>query len=172
MGINLVTGGAGFIGSKLVHRLLSDGETVIVLDALTYSGRLENFQELEVDGKFQFVHGSISDQQLVNSLFAEHQPDAIINVAAESHVDRSIDQPDKFLDTNVNGVFVLLEAALDGWRKYSNKKRDGFRFLQVSTDEVFGSFKTGSAKETAPYRPNSPYSATTFIPAVWRISRN
>ena len=156
----LVTGGAGFIGSKLVHRLMSDGEEVVVLDALTYSGRLENFQELDVENKFQFVHGSIADPQLVNSLFTQYQPDAIINVAAESHVDRSIDQPDKFLETNINGVFVLLEAALNGWRQLTGKKHDDFRFLQISTDEVFGSFKTGSAKETAPYRPNSPYSAT------------
>ena len=156
----LVTGGAGFIGSKLVHRLVSDGEDVVVLDALTYSGRQENFQELEIEGKFEFVHGSIADPQLVNSLFAKYRPDAVINVAAESHVDRSIDQPDKFLETNINGVFVLLEAALDGWRQYGNKKHDDFRFLQVSTDEVFGSFDTGSASETAPYRPNSPYSAT------------
>jgi dTDP-glucose 4,6-dehydratase len=160
MRINLVTGGAGFIGSALVRRLLSDGETVIVLDALTYSGRLENLRELEADKRFQFVHGSISDVELVTRLIGEHQPDAIINVAAESHVDRSIDEPSKFLDTNINGVFVLLEAALDCWRAYANEKRDGFRFLQVSTDEVFGSVETGSAKETAPYRPNSPYSAT------------
>jgi len=160
MRVHLVTGGAGFIGSRLVRQLLSDSEAVIVLDALTYSGRLENLQELEGDKQFQFVHGSISDSKLVNRLVAEHQPDVIINVAAETHVDRSIDEPNKFLDTNINGVFVLLETALDNWHKYSKEKRDGFRFLQVSTDEIFGSVKTGSVTETAPYRPNSPYSAT------------
>ncbi len=154
----MVTGGAGFIGSAVVSRLVAEGHEPVVLDALTYSGRKENLDGLM--DRITFVEGSIADTGTVSNLFRDNDFAAVINVAAESHVDRSIDGPKAFLETNVNGVFVLLEAALAYWRTLPKDTADRFRFLQVSTDEVFGSIPTGAAAESAAYRPNSPYSAT------------
>ena len=156
----LVTGGAGFIGSKLVEDLLLRGDLVVVLDALTYSGRRENLAESVDNPNLIFIEGSISDPNIVSSLIDAHRPQAIINVAAESHVDRSIDQPLDFIDTNVSGTINLLEAGLKYWRALDTFQRSSFRYLQVSTDEVYGSIDSGAATENSPFRPNSPYSAS------------
>lgn len=158
----LVTGGAGFIGSNFVLESLRRGQSVINLDALTYAGNLENLSSINGDPAYTFVHGSILDGALVSRLLATHQPDAIVHFAAESHVDRSILGPAAFVETNVNGTFTLLEAALRHWRELSDSKRKAFRFLHVSTDEVYGSLGPDEAAfhEETPYRPNSPYSAS------------
>jgi dTDP-glucose 4,6-dehydratase len=160
----LVTGGAGFIGSNFVLEAVRNGNTVVNLDALTYAGNMENLASLDGNPAHTFVHGSILDGPLVAGLLSEHQPDAIVHFAAESHVDRSILGPAAFIETNIMGTFTLLEAALKHWRSLSDSEagRNGFRFLHVSTDEVYGSL---SAEEPAfheetPYRPNSPYSAS------------
>jgi len=155
----LVTGGAGFIGSNLVHHLLSlpgfDGR-VVVLDRLTYAGNLDNLESCKGDPRFHFVHGDICDRALVNDTFAKHQPNVVFNLAAESHVDRSIDGPGEFIRTNVVGTFELLEAS-----RVVHAKLADFRFVHVSTDEVFGSLgPQGYFTETTPYDPRSPYSAS------------
>jgi dTDP-glucose 4,6-dehydratase len=158
----LVTGGAGFIGSNFVLESLRRGHSVINLDALTYAGNLENLSSINGNPAYTFVHGSILDGPLVSRLLATHQPDAIVHFAAESHVDRSILGPAAFVETNVNGTFTLLEAVLKHWRNLPDSKRDAFRFLHVSTDEVYGSLGPDEAAfhEETPYRPNSPYSAS------------
>lgn len=163
----LVTGGAGFIGSNLVHVLLSRPDTrVVVIDSLTYAGNPDNLAGLspstgarpELGGRFRFVEADICDGARMKSLYAEENPDVVFNLAAESHVDRSIDGPRAFVETNVRGAFELLEAAR-GWLKGADKP--GFRFVHVSTDEVFGSLgESGYFSETTPYQPSSPYSAT------------
>ena len=160
--ILLVTGGAGFIGSNFVLESLRHGHSVINLDALTYAGNLENLSSINGNPAYTFVHGSILDGPLVRRLLATHQPDAIVHFAAESHVDRSIHGPDDFVRTNVNGTFSLLEEARAYWSELSEEEKKGFRFLHVSTDEVYGSLKPDEAafSETTPYSPNSPYSAT------------
>jgi dTDP-glucose 4,6-dehydratase len=155
----LLTGGAGFIGSNLVRHLIDNGHTVINLDLLTYAGSLENLTGVPEGEQYRFVHGSIGDKGLVESLLTEHQPDAIINVAAETHVDRSIDDPDVFIDTNIVGLHTLLRLARYYWAGLHGEKKTGFRFLQVSTDEVYGSVSTGLSKEDDPFRANSPYAA-------------
>ena len=153
----LVTGGAGFIGSEFVRRAASAGSYVITLDALTYAGNRSTLAAVESSDSHLFVHGSITDRALVNKLLADHRPNAIINFAAESHVDRSIDGPGAFIDTNVNGVFELLEAA----RAYCKSGAPAnFRFLQISTDEVYGSIADGRSDEASPLAPNSPYAAS------------
>jgi dTDP-glucose 4,6-dehydratase len=153
----LVTGGAGFVGSNFVRRAVGSGAEVITLDALTYAGDPSNLASLEHNPLHIFVHGSINDRALVSSLLEKHKPQAIVNFAAESHVDRSIDGPDAFIATNINGVFELLEAA----RAYCNGTApDGFRFLQISTDEVYGSVAEGLSNENSPLEPNSPYAAS------------
>ena len=157
----IVTGGAGFIGSNFVRLMLSKGWSVITLDALTYAGNRQNLSDLEADSEHLFVHGSIADRNLVSALLAEHDPCALINFAAESHVDRSIDHPSDFIETNIVGVFVLLE----GIRAYlagtgAGMEESPFRFLHVSTDEVYGSIEEGAFSETSPYAPNSPYAAS------------
>jgi dTDP-glucose 4,6-dehydratase len=157
----LVTGGAGFIGGNFVLRAVADGVRVINLDALTYAGNLDTLSALAGNPKHVFVHGDIGDRALVDRLLAEHRPDAVVNFAAESHVDRSIDGPGAFIQTNVVGTLALLEAVRDYWRALQGGRRDTFRFLHVSTDEVYGSLgATGRFTETTPYAPNSPYSAS------------
>ena len=157
----LVTGGAGFIGGNFVLDAVAAGVKVINLDALTYAGNLDTLRPLKDNPDHVFVHGDIGDRDLVSGLLAEHQPDAIINFAAESHVDRSIDGPAEFIQTNVVGTLALLECARDYWRELPEGRKDAFRFLHVSTDEVYGSLgDTGLFTETTAYQPNSPYSAS------------
>lgn len=156
----LVTGGAGFIGGCFVRRAVQSGEFLIVnLDALTYAGNLDSIPD--EDYRHVFVHGNISNADLVADLFAEYRPSAVVNFAAESHVDRSIDGPGAFIETNVNGTYCLLNAAKQYWSSLSRGSADEFRFLHVSTDEVYGSLgATGYFTEETPYSPNSPYSAS------------
>jgi dTDP-glucose 4,6-dehydratase len=156
----LVTGGAGFIGSNFVLEAIHRGHKVVNLDALTYAGNIDNLASIAGDTAHTFVHGSILDGPLVTRLLDEHQPDAVVHFAAESHVDRSILGPAAFVDTNIVGTFTLLEAALKHWRSLPDG--NGFRFLHVSTDEVYGSLTPEEAAfhEETSYRPNSPYSAS------------
>jgi dTDP-glucose 4,6-dehydratase len=157
----LVTGGAGFIGGNFVLDAVASGVRVVNLDALTYAGNLDTLSSLEGDPNHVFVHGDIGDAALVARLLAEHRPDAVINFAAESHVDRSIDGPAAFVHTNVVGTLALLEAVRDYWKALEGAAKDAFRFLHVSTDEVYGSLgDSGKFTETTPYAPNSPYSAS------------
>ena len=160
----LVTGAAGFIGSNFVHQwVAAEADSVVSLDALTYAGNLANLAPIEGDPRHTFVHGDICDADLVGALMAEHRPRAIVHFAAESHVDRSIHGPAEFVRTNVTGTFTLLQAALAHWRGLTGAERDGFRFLHVSTDEVYGSLGPQDPPfvETRAYEPNSPYSAST-----------
>jgi dTDP-glucose 4,6-dehydratase len=157
----LVTGGAGFIGANFVLQAIADGLRVINLDKLTYAGNPDTLSSLRGNHRHVFVRGDIGDRELVAKLLAEHHPDAIVNFAAESHVDRSIDGPAEFVQTNVVGTLALLEAARDYWRGLQDGARDAFRFLHVSTDEVYGSLGAeGKFTEQTPYAPNSPYSAS------------
>ncbi len=157
----LVTGGAGFIGGNFVLDAVDRGVRVVNLDALTYAGNRDTLASLDGDDRHVFVHGDIGDGALVASLLETHQPEAIVNFAAESHVDRSIDGPAAFVHTNVLGTLTLLEAARDYWRGLGAAAKDAFRFLHVSTDEVYGSLgETGKFTEETPYAPNSPYSAS------------
>jgi len=158
----LVTGGAGFIGGNFVLGLLAQGvHRVINLDKLTYAGNLDTLAGLRGNADHVFVQGDIGDRALVDRLLGEHQPSAIVNFAAESHVDRSIDGPADFVQTNVVGTLALLEAALAYWRAAPLDRQDAFRFLHVSTDEVYGSLgPVGRFNEESPYQPNSPYSAS------------
>jgi dTDP-glucose 4,6-dehydratase len=158
----LVTGGAGFIGCNFVRHMLGrPGVRVVVLDKLTYAGRLENLADVADDPRHTFVRGDIADGELVARLLDEHRPDAVVNFAAESHVDRSIDSPRGFLDSNVVGVFELLEAVRRHVPSLPAGERETFRFLHVSTDEVFGSLgPSGTFSESTPYAPNSPYAAS------------
>ena len=162
----LVTGGAGFIGSNFVLEWFKDasvaGESVVNLDALTYAGNLENLSSLEGNIKHHFIKGDITDGELVRRLIVEHKPRAIVHFAAESHVDRSIHGPGAFVKTNVEGTFVLLEAARAYWQGLEDPEKSAFRFHHVSTDEVYGSLKPTDPAfaETNPYEPNSPYSAS------------
>ena len=157
----LVTGGAGFIGGNFVLEAVGKGIRVVNLDALTYAGNLDTLASLDGNPDHVFVHGDIGDRALVSRLLVEHEPDAVVNFAAESHVDRSIDGPGAFIQTNVVGTLGLLEAVRDYWRGLQDEQRDAFRFLHVSTDEVYGSLgETGKFTETTPFAPNSPYSAS------------
>lgn len=159
----LVTGGAGFIGSNFVLDWLQGvGEPVINLDRLTYAGNLENLASLDVDSRHIFVRGDIGDFDLVSRLLADHRPRAVINFAAESHVDRSIHGPEDFIQTNIVGSFRLLEAVRAYWGTLSDSEKRGFRFLHVSTDEVYGSLEPDDPpfNESNRYEPNSPYSAS------------
>ena len=159
----LVTGGAGFIGSNFVLDWLANcDEAVVNLDALTYAGNIENLASLEGAGGHVFVRGDICDRELMDSLLARHRPRAIIHFAAESHVDRSIHGPAEFMRTNITGTFTLLEAARKYLASCDAGARSAFRFLHVSTDEVYGSLRPHDApfSETNPYEPNSPYSAS------------
>ncbi len=159
----LVTGAAGFIGSNFVLDWLAGcDEPVVSLDALTYAGNLENLASLQHDPRHTFVQGSIGDFELVGQLLAKHQPRAILNFAAESHVDRSIHGPGEFIQTNVVGTYNLLEAARGYWSQLPEPAKSAFRFLHVSTDEVYGSLSPTDPPfaETKRYEPNSPYSAS------------
>jgi dTDP-glucose 4,6-dehydratase len=159
----LVTGGAGFIGSNFVLDWLAQSdETVVNLDALTYAGNLRNLESLAGDARHVFVHGDITDRALVDRLLAAHRPRAVVHFAAESHVDRSILGPGAFIRTNVEGTFTLLEAARAHWGALDGDAKAGFRFLHVSTDEVYGSLAPDAPAftETHAYEPNSPYSAS------------
>jgi dTDP-glucose 4,6-dehydratase len=158
----IVTGGAGFIGANFVHLALARTDArVVVLDKLTYAGSLLSLRDVEKDPRFQFVRGDIADRSTVEAIYREHRPRWILNFAAESHVDRSIDGPRAFVETNTVGTFELLEAGRRFFAELDPERRAGFRFLHVSTDEVYGSLgPTGAFAETTPYAPNSPYSAS------------
>ncbi len=158
----LVTGGAGFIGGNFVLDLMAmGGYRIINLDALTYAGNRDTLAPLAGRDDHHFVHGDIGDRETVRRVLAEHQPTAIVNFAAESHVDRSIDGPSAFVQTNVVGTLNLLECALAYWKGLPLDRQDAFRFLHVSTDEVYGSLgPLGKFTEQTPYAPNSPYSAS------------
>jgi len=157
----LVTGGAGFIGGNFVLQAVADGLTVVNLDKLTYAGNLDTLSPLDGNPRHVFVHGDIGDRALVEKLLAEHAPDAVVNFAAESHVDRSIDGPAAFIETNVVATLALLETVRDWWKAREGAAREHFRFLHVSTDEVYGSLgASGKFTEATPYAPNSPYSAS------------
>jgi dTDP-glucose 4,6-dehydratase len=160
----LVTGGAGFIGANFVLDWLSssDEEGVVNLDKLTYAGNLENLQQLANDSRHIFVRGDIGDKELITKLLTKYRPRAIVNFAAESHVDRSIHGPAEFIQTNIVGTFNLLECAREYWGSLAGVEKERFRFHHVSTDEVYGSLSPADPafKETNPYEPNSPYSAS------------
>ena len=159
----IVTGGAGFIGSNFVLEWFAHAdEPVLTLDKLTYAGNAENLESLSGDSRHLLVQGDIGDQALVERLLAQHRPRAVINFAAESHVDRSIHGPGDFIETNVVGTFRLLEAVRGYWSALEGSDRTDFRFLHVSTDEVYGSLEQAAPafSESTPYAPNSPYSAS------------
>jgi dTDP-glucose 4,6-dehydratase len=158
----LVTGGAGFIGGNFVHFLIADTDvTVINLDKLTYAGNLDTLADLQGNSRHVFVQGDIGDRDLISRLLVDYRVDAVVNFAAESHVDRSIDGPAAFVETNVSGTFNLLDRARRYWSDLGAAGRAAFRFLHVSTDEVYGSLgPTGKFTESTPYAPNSPYSAS------------
>ena len=157
---NLVTGGAGFIGSHLVDYLIAEGERVIVLDALTYAGTLDNLKAAQETGQMTFVKGDISNLSLVKELLEKHQISAVYHLAAESHVDNSIDKSTPFITTNIGGTHTMLEAARAYWE--AANKPGTFRFIHVSTDEVFGHLADDEPPftEQSPYKPNSPYAAS------------
>ena len=158
----LVTGGAGFIGSNLVKYLLKESfYHVINVDKLTYAGNLNSLTEIRDHPLYQFEHADICDKDLIDKILRKYQPDAVMHLAAESHVDRSIDGPSEFVQTNVVGTCTLLETATNYWSNLSEDKKSKFRFLHVSTDEVFGSLgENGFFTESTAYQPNSPYSAS------------
>jgi len=155
----LVTGGAGFIGSAVVRLMVRKGHKVVNLDAMTYAACLDNVASVSHNPLYAFEQADIRDREALDRVFADHCPDAVMHLAAESHVDRSIDGPGDFIETNINGTYHLLEAARAYWTQ--NGKPQGFRFHHISTDEVFGSLgETGQFTEDTPYAPNSPYSAS------------
>lgn len=158
----LVTGGAGFIGSAVVRHLVGTGRRVVTLDKLTYAGNLDSLRAVEGAANHRFVRGDIADVPMLLSLLREEKVDGIMHLAAESHVDRSIDGPGAFVETNVVGTFRLLQAALEYWRGLEGAARARFRFHHISTDEVFGDlpFDSGIFTEATPYAPSSPYSAS------------
>ena len=158
----LVTGGAGFIGSNFILSSIDKYDRIINLDLLTYSGNLNNLKSILNNNKYKFVHGDIADKNLVNKILYEEKIDVIINFAAESHVDRSIFSPIEFIKTNVLGTTYLLIYVLEYYNSLSKNKKENFRFLHVSTDEVFGSLNENENpfNEETPYKPNSPYSAS------------
>jgi dTDP-glucose 4,6-dehydratase len=157
----LVTGGAGFIGSAVVRQAIADGHEVINLDALTYAANLANLDSIATSNRYAFEEADIRDREALDRIFARHQPDAVMHLAAESHVDRSIDGPAAFIDTNITGTYTLLEAARAYWGGSRDQLGRDFRFHHVSTDEVFGTLgDEGYFTETTSYAPNSPYSAS------------
>ena len=158
----LITGGAGFIGSNLTRLAHDLGHQVLVIDKLTYAGNRSSLADLEGQPGFAFLQADICDAEAMRKAFATIKPDAVMHLAAESHVDRSIDGPGEFISTNITGTFQLLQAALGYWRSLTGAAKDNFRFLHVSTDEVFGSLGASAPafNETTPYDPHSPYSAS------------
>ena len=158
----LVTGGAGFIGSAVVRHLISATDNhVLVVDKLTYASNLDSLAPVKDHPRYSFVQADVADAETIRDLFASFHPDVVMHLAAESHVDRSIDGPAAFIRTNVVGTFVLLQQALGHWRKLSSEKAERFRFHHISTDEVFGSLGSdGFFDEESSYRPNSPYAAS------------
>ena len=163
----LITGGAGFIGTNFVKHMLSTYTYHLInLDALTYAGNLENLRDIEHNERYTFIKGDITDEKLVDEIFTKYEIDTVVNFAAESHVDRSIENPEVFLMTNVRGTQVLLDVAKKHWKvnpqdKYCRQFKEGVKYLQVSTDEVYGTLgKTGMFTETTHLAPNSPYSAS------------
>ena len=161
--IFFITGGCGFIGANFIRFLLNNGinNKVINLDKLTYAGNPNNLLNFENGERYAFIQGDICDQQIVNEIFDNYHPDIVVNFAAESHVDRSIDGPADFIQTNIVGTSVLLQEALQYYKKLAGEKSSGFRFHHISTDEVFGSLgEEGFFTEKTPYNPSSPYSAS------------
>lgn len=160
--IILVTGGAGFIGANFIIEAIQANLEIINLDLLTYSGNLNNLESLSESPHYHFIQGNISDTKLVTKILERHKPKAIIHFAAESHVDRSIVEASPFIQTNIVGTYCLLEAVRKYWEQLANLERDTFRFLHVSTDEVYGSLdqEEPGFTEQSPYQPNSPYSAS------------
>jgi dTDP-glucose 4,6-dehydratase len=156
----LVTGGAGFIGSHVVERLIGAGLQVVNIDLLTYAGNSGNLASVAGEPTYHFVQGDICHTALVTKLLSVHQPSAILNLAAETHVDRSIDDAAAFMKTNIEGTYRLLEAALVYWHSLPDVRRADFRFIQMSTDEVYGSINEGIFTEESNYAPNSPYAAS------------
>lgn len=158
----IVTGGAGFIGSAVIRQFIAETDTEVVnVDKLTYAGNLESLADVVESPRYRFERVDICDASEIERVFSEHQPDAVMHLAAESHVDRSIDGPRAFIETNIVGTYTLLEAARRYWLSLDDTCRKAFRFHHISTDEVYGSLgPTGWFEETTPYRPNSPYSAT------------
>jgi len=158
----LITGGAGFIGSAVVRHVIRDTDwSVANVDKLTYAGNLESLAEATGSNRHRHYKTDIRDRAALREIFREARPDAVLHLAAESHVDRSIDGPAPFIETNVGGTYVLLDTALDYWRELEGEARARFRFQHISTDEVFGSLgPTGKFSEATPYQPNSPYSAS------------
>jgi dTDP-glucose 4,6-dehydratase len=157
----LITGGAGFIGSAVVRRAIAEGHQVVNLDVLSYSANLENVEGVASDPGYAFEQASICDRPRVEAIFAKHQPDAVMHLAAESHNDRAIEGPMDFVQTNIVGTAVLLEVARAYWKGLEGAKKDAFRFHHVSTDEVFGALgEDGDFTEETPYDPKSPYSAS------------
>ncbi len=157
----LVCGGAGFIGSNFVRLVVKKKTSVVVVDKLTYAGHRKNLEEVERSSLFNFILADIGDRARMEALLRDARPRAVVNFAAETHVDRSIDGPEAFVQTNVMSMFQLLEASRAYWSPLSSAEKNKFRFVQISTDEVFGSLgKTGRSKENSAYRPNSPYAAS------------
>ncbi len=156
-----VTGGAGFIGSTFVAQRVMTGDEVIVFDALTYAGHRQNLEWIKKEGPFELIVGNICNGGFVARLLKEYDIDVIVNFAAESHVDNSIESPAVFIETNIVGTYTLLETARSYWNNLKGKKKEHFRFIQISTDEVYGSLgPRGKFRETSPMQPNSPYSAS------------
>ena len=157
----IVTGGAGFIGSNLVRLLLERGHEVLNIDALTYAGNIHSLDGSADSPAYRFLHADVRDASLMRRTLREYAPDWVMHLAAESHVDRSIDDPGNFMTTNVMGTFSMLQAALEYYRSLEGEKKERFRFHHISTDEVYGSLgKEGLFTESTPYRPHSPYSAS------------
>ena len=157
----LVTGGAGFIGSAVCRRLVASGVSVVNFDKLTYAACLASLAEIDGSNRYAFVQGDVADRAAVRAVLETHRPDAVMHLAAESHVDRSIDGAEPFITTNVVGTYVMLEEALRYWRALPAGEAEAFRFLHISTDEVFGSLgEEGLFTEATPYDPRSPYSAS------------
>ena len=158
----LVTGGCGFIGSNFILNEIDAREQIVNLDVLSYAGNLSNLETVAENSNYKFIHGSICDENEVGQILQNHKPTAIVNFAAESHVDRSISSPRDFVETNILGTFVLLEEARKYWSGLNPIQKSSFRFIHVSTDEVYGSLDTDDPpfRETTKYAPNSPYSAS------------
>lgn len=158
----LITGGAGFIGSAVARRFIeTTDDHICILDKLTYAGNLDSLEPIAGNPRYSFVRADIGDRRAVASVFSRFSPDVVMHLAAESHVDRSIDGPAAFIETNVVGTFALLEAALEYWRGLGASRAESFRFMHISTDEVFGTLgSAGLFREDTPYAPNSPYSAS------------